>query len=68
MLFSTSNYRWDIVSFDDPLENPGQDPELKDGSRVRINSDPIQYTWQNGKVVDKDGREVDVEEQDCLPR
>ena len=52
-----------LGSFDDPLENPAQDPELKDGSRVRIKSDPIQYIWQDGRLVDKDGRE-----QDCLHR
>ncbi|MBW8034244.1 MAG: hypothetical protein FVQ79_00835 [Planctomycetes bacterium] len=50
-----------LGSFDDPLKNPGQDPELKNGSRVRINSIPIKYTWQNGAVVDADGNKVDWE-------
>jgi len=50
-----------LGSFDDPLENPSNDPELTNGTRVRTNDLPMRYTWQDGKVVDKDGREVDVD-------
>jgi hypothetical protein len=28
----------------------------------------INYTWQDGKLVDNDGREVVLEEADCIPR
>jgi len=50
-----------LGSFDDPLENPSNDPELKNGTRVRLNNLPIEYTWQDGKVVDANGRKVDLE-------
>jgi len=37
--------------------------DIPDGARVHIKGIPykIKYTWQNGQVVDKDGREVDVD-------
>lgn len=47
-----------LGSFDDPLENPSNDPELKNGTRVLMNHLPIYYTWQDGKVVDKTGRVI----------
>jgi len=51
-----------LGSFADPIfEDPNNDPELRNGTRVEINFLPTRYTWQDGKVVDKDGREVDVD-------
>jgi hypothetical protein len=38
-----------LGSFDSPLENPRNDPELKDGTSVRM--DGSRYVWQNGKLV-----------------
>ena len=37
--------------------------DILNGARVYITGIPrkIKYTWQNGQVVDKDGREVDVD-------
>lgn len=40
-----------LGSFDDPLENPDNDPELKNGTHVKITNDPEKYTWQDGKLV-----------------
>lgn len=54
-----------LGSFDDPiLENPANDPELVNGTRVRINGRPIQYIWQDGKVVDDKGNVI----MDCMPK
>jgi hypothetical protein len=52
-----------LGSFDNPLENPANDPELKNGTRVRIilpNSVGVKATWQDGKVVDESGKLVDI--------
>jgi len=44
-----------LGSFDNPLENPDQDPELVNGTKVRIVGDKARYTWQDGKLIpDKD--------------
>jgi len=40
-----------LGSFDDPLENPSNDPELTNGTRVLMNHLPIDYTWQDGELV-----------------
>jgi len=48
-----------LGSFDDPLENPAQDPELVNGTRMDL-VPGIRHTWQDGKVVDAQGREVDL--------
>jgi len=51
-----------LGSFADPLlEDPNNDPELRNGTRVRLNRRTTRYFWQDGQVVDKDGREVDVD-------
>ncbi|MCK4292049.1 MAG: hypothetical protein KAY65_02545 [Planctomycetes bacterium] len=47
-----------LGSFDDPLENPSNDPELTNGTRVLKNYLPIEYIWQDGQVVDENGRVV----------
>lgn len=49
-----------LGSFDDPLENPAQDPELVNGTRMTLVSG-MRHTWQDGKVVDAQGREVDLD-------
>jgi len=40
-----------LGSFDNPLENPRNDPELKNGASVR--KDGSRYVWQDGKLVPK---------------
>ena len=55
----------ELGSFADPLfENHANDPELVNGTRVRISLSPnsrSQYTWQEGTLIDKDGNKVDME-------
>lgn len=46
-----------LGSFDDPLENPSNDPELKNGTRIRMEGG-LRGVWLNGKVVDKNGRVI----------
>ena len=41
-------------------ENDFKPDNIADGTRVSIIPFQIQYTWQNGKVVDGQGREVDI--------
>lgn len=53
-----------LGSFADPiLEDPNNDPELVNGTRVEMMVDGrrIEYTWQDGKLVDANGREVNLE-------
>ena len=51
-----------LGSFADPIfEDPNNDPELLNGTRVRINFLPTRYTWQDGQVVDEKGQKVDLE-------
>jgi hypothetical protein len=51
-----------LGSFADPIfEDPNNDPELENGTRVTINFLPTRYTWQNGQVVDEKGQKVDLE-------
>ena len=39
-------------SFADPLfENPANDPQLTNGTRVRINHDRKEYIWQDGTLI-----------------
>jgi hypothetical protein len=50
-----------LGSFDNPLENPRNDPELKNGADVCIRhmpGDHPQYVWQDGRVVDKTGKVI----------
>jgi len=39
-----------LGSFDDPLENPAQDPELVNGTRLDL-VPGIRHIWRNGKAV-----------------
>ena len=52
-----------LGSFADPiLEDPSNDPELINGTRFEIDIDgrTTEPTWQNGKLIDDNGREVDL--------
>jgi hypothetical protein len=49
-----------LGSFDNPLEKPAQDPELKNGTIVRIGHSRIEGVWQDGKVVDSSGKTIDA--------
>jgi hypothetical protein len=40
-----------LGSFGDPLKNPGNDPELVNGTRFRLGSDPTELIWQDGRLV-----------------
>jgi hypothetical protein len=54
-----------LGSFANPLEHPVNDPELKDGTRVRITIPgflKMKGSWQDGQVIDESGKVVDVEE------
>jgi hypothetical protein len=54
-----------LGSFDNPLEHPANDPELKEGTHVSIilpNSVGVKATWQDGKVIDESGKVIDVSE------
>ena len=54
-----------LGSFNNPiLEDPNNDPELINGTRVTINNSPIEYTWQNGKLVDDKGNII----IDCMSK
>ncbi|HUW19618.1 MAG TPA: hypothetical protein VMW16_09975 [Sedimentisphaerales bacterium] len=45
-----------LGSFADPiLEDPNNDPELRNGTPVRLRGVPTRYTWRDGKVVDANG-------------
>jgi hypothetical protein len=39
-----------LNSFADPIKNPTLDPELVDGTPVRL-SDNARHVWRNGKIV-----------------
>lgn len=40
-----------LGSFDNPMENPKNDPELKNGTDVCRLGDPDRYIWQDGKLI-----------------
>ncbi len=50
-----------LGSFDNPLENPNNDPELKNGTMVRIPGVRTKFTWQDRKIVDSSGHELDLD-------
>ena len=52
-----------LGSFADPLENPAQDPEFKDGTPIIFGSSgrqPMKGVWQGGRVVDSLGQPIDM--------
>jgi hypothetical protein len=50
-----------LGSFDDPLENLANDPELKNGTRVQIlGRVRVKGVWQDGHAVDDSGKVMDV--------
>jgi len=53
-----------LGSFDNPLEHPANDPELKNGTRVHIieaGAIKVKGFWQDGKIVDASGKAVDIQ-------
>ncbi len=40
-----------LRSFADPRQYPAQDPELRNGTRVRMYPSPLRYVWVNGEIV-----------------
>ena len=46
-----------LGSFADPLKNPEQDPELRNGTPIKMEGG-LRGVWLNGKVVDKTGRVI----------
>lgn len=45
-----------LGSFVDPIfEDPNNDPELVNGTCVRLDHNPTEYFWQDGKIVDEKG-------------
>jgi len=47
-----------LGSFDNPIDNPKNDPELKNGTDVHRLGDPNTYIWQDGRLVDENGNRV----------
>lgn len=47
-----------LGSFDNPLENPKNDPELKNGADVHGLGGHEPYIWKDGKVEDIDGKVI----------
>ena len=50
-----------VLNPDHEALNSFASDDIPNGAKVYISGWQINYTWQNGKVVDKDGREVDVD-------
>ncbi|MHC4757921.1 MAG: hypothetical protein ACYTE8_04625 [Planctomycetota bacterium] len=53
-----------LGSFADPIfEDPNNDPELVNGTlfEVESNSRRTEYTWQDGKLIDDNGKPVDMD-------
>ena len=55
-----------LGSFDNPLVNPANDPELRNETRVSIilpnSTSTIKATWQDGKIIDESGKVIDISE------
>jgi len=49
-----------LESFANPIENPGVDPELVNGTHVRLGNDRIECTWRNGRLIDGGGSVIDL--------
>ena len=51
-----------LGSFADPIfEDPSNDPQLINGTPVTTDNIPIQYTWQDGKLIDENGMVADLD-------
>lgn len=44
-----------LDSFADPIKNPALDPELVNGTRVRVGEEGTRCVWHDGKLIDKSG-------------
>lgn len=49
-----------LGSFADPMKNPKLDPELVNGTLVRLGKERLDCVWRDGKILDSYGREVDL--------
>ena len=50
-----------LGSFDSPLRNPKNDPELINGTPVQIAYLNKRFEWQDGKLLDKNGEVFDLD-------
>jgi hypothetical protein len=46
-----------LGSFDNPLENPKNDPLLRNGTYVLHGDDPTRYVWRDGKLTPDESRQ-----------
>jgi len=51
-----------LESFANPAKNPLVDPELVNGTRVRLGNDRIECTWRNGRLIDGGGSVIDLKQ------
>jgi len=49
-----------LASFADPMENPNLDPELVNGTQVRLGRERLRCVWRHGKTFDDSGSVVDI--------
>ncbi|OHB59494.1 MAG: hypothetical protein A2167_01340 [Planctomycetes bacterium RBG_13_46_10] len=47
-----------LGSFADPIKNQELDPELVNGTRVRLGKERLECIWRDGRIVDKKGSVV----------
>ena len=47
-----------LGSFADPMKNPELDPELVNGTRVRLGKERLECIWRDDKVVDEKGNMI----------
>jgi hypothetical protein len=45
-----------LGSFDNPLDHPQNDPQLRNGTHVFLRDDPTEYLWQDGKLIPDESR------------
>jgi hypothetical protein len=50
-----------LKSFADPMQNPNLDPELVNGTRVRLGEDRLRCQWRWGKLFDGSGNVLDIQ-------
>jgi hypothetical protein len=49
-----------LGSFADPMKNPKLDPELVNGTLVRLGKERLNCVWRDGKIIDSYGNEIDL--------
>ena len=50
-----------LHSFANPMKNPKLDPELVNGTMVRVGRDRLDCIWRDGRIFDSYGHEVDID-------